>query len=78
MKILVTVDGGVVDSVAVFDAPKDCEVIVHDYDEISNGDTPMSKREFDQSHWFSDGQTVERFAQQLQLRNENYRELPLI
>lgn len=75
LKILVTVSGGVVNTVAVCGAPLGTEVIVHDYDEIENGDEPMSEQEFDMSHWYGDGQTVAQFLEQLRLENPRYREL---
>jgi len=69
-KILVTVSGGVVTGVYAKVKPEhQIEVVVCDYDDLE------CSVKTDLDRCFEDGQTVSRFFQQLELGNENYREL---
>ena len=71
-KILILVDGGVVQEVFACGGA-DLDVVVQDYDDQEA--EGLIGAAADQAIWFEDGQTVERFLQQVQLENPNYRAL---
>ena len=71
IKILVTVSGGVVTAVYAANAINvPIEAVICDYDDDSR-----TEDDAELNVWFSDGQTVQRFMQQVQLGNPQYKEI---
>ena len=72
IKILVTVSGGCVQTIACSPVPSDgIEAVLVDFDDNPGEANPDP----DLNVWFSDGQTARRFFEQLKLDNPNYQSL---